>query len=130
MLFRSGLQSSDYVNKIFEKVEKYKKDDSYDKETIKNFVENEVTSIVKNNLSFNSIEELIESAFEEYNNIIKTFDKNYVPLENGNEKQKNKHKREERRFFDAMLIRLLLSILKSADVKDTINAYSLIVESS
>lgn len=130
MSYEEGLQSSDYVNKIFEKVEKYKKDDSYDKETIKNFVENEVTSIVKNNLSFNSIEELIESAFEEYNNIIKTFDKNYVPLENGNEKQKNKHKREERRFFDAMLIRLLLSILKSADVKDTINAYSLIVESS
>ena len=62
--------------------------------------------------------------------IIKIFDKNYVPLENGNEKQKNKHKLEEIRFFDAMLIRLLLSILKSADVKDTINAYSLIVESS
>lgn len=129
------LPSSTSVNKIFEKVKNYKEDDSYDKETIKNFIDNEVTSIVKNNLSFNSIEELIEFAFQEYSDIIKIFDKNYVPLENGNEKQKNKHKQEEnkqeeRQFFDAMLIRLLLSILKAADVKDTINAYSLIVESS
>ena len=127
--YGSDLQSFDCTNKIFEKVENYKNDSSYDKEAIENFIDNEVTSIVKNNLSFNSIEELIESAFQEYSDIIKIFDKNYVPLENGNEKQKNKHKREERRFFDAMLIRLLLSILKVADVKDTINAYSLIVES-
>ena len=129
MSYEDGLQSSDYVNKIFERVENYKNDSNYDKEAIKKFIDIEVTSIVKINSNFNSIDELIESAFEEYNNIIKTFDKNYVPLENGNEKQKNKHKREEIRFFDAMLIRLLLSILKSADVKDTINAYSLIVES-
>lgn len=127
--YGSDLQSFDCTNKIFEKVENYKNDSSYDKEAIENFIDNEVTSIVKNNLSFNSIEELIESAFQEYSDIIKIFDKNYVPLENGNEKQKNKHKLEERRFFDAMLIRLLLSILKVADVKDTINAYSLIVES-
>lgn len=129
MSYEDGLQSSDYVNKIFERVENYKNDSNYDKEAIKKFIDIEVTSIVKINSNFNSIDELIESAFEEYNNIIKTFDKNYVPLENGNEKQKNKHKREEIRFFDAMLIRLLLSILKVADVKDTINAYSLIVES-
>ena len=127
--YRCDLQSFDCTNKIFEKVENYKNDSSYDKEAIENFIDNEVTSIVKNNLSFNSIEELIEFAFQEYSDITKIFDKNYVPLENGNEKQKNKHKREERRFFDAMLIRLLLSILKVADVKDTINAYSLIVES-
>lgn len=123
------LPSSTSVNKIFERVEKYKKDDSYDKETIKNFVENEVISIVKNNLEFNSIEELIESAFNEYSSIIEIFGENYISIEKGDKKQKNKHKREERRFFNAMLIRLLLSILKSADVKDTINAYNLIVES-
>ena len=123
------LSSFTSVNKIFERVEKYKKDDSYDKETIKNFVEIEVISIVKNNLEFNSIEELIESAFNEYSSIIEIFGENYISIEKGDKKQKNKHKREERRFFDAMLIRLLLSILKAADVKDTINAYSLIVES-
>lgn len=123
------LPSSTSVNKIFERVEKYKNDDSYDKETIKNFVENEVISIVKNNLEFNLIEELIESAFNEYSSIIEIFGENYISIEKGDKKQKNKHKREERRFFDAMLIRLLLSILKSADVKDTINAYNLIVES-
>lgn len=123
------LSSFTSVNKIFERVEKYKEDDSYDKETIKNFVEIEVISIVKNNLEFNSIEELIESAFNEYSSIIEIFGENYISIEKGDKKQKNKHKREERRFFDAMLIRLLLSILKSADVKDTINAYSLIVES-
>ena len=121
------LQSFDYVNKIFERVGNYKNDSSYDKEAIENFIYNEVTSIVNNNSEFNSVEKLIESAFQEYSNIIKIFDKNYVPLEN--EKQKNKHKREERRFFDAMLIRLLLSILKAADVEDTINAYGLVVES-
>lgn len=124
------LPSFTSVNKIFERVEKYKEDDSYDKEAIKNFVENEVTSIVKNNkLKINSIKELIESAFQEYSDIIKIFDKNYISIEKGDKKQKNKHKREERRFFDAMLIRLLLSILKFADVKDTINAYDYIIES-
>lgn len=117
------------VNKIFERVEKYKEDDSYDKEIIKNFVENEVTLIVKNNLEINSIEELIESAFNEYSSIIEIFGKNYISIEKGDKTQKNIHKREERRFFDAMLIRLLLSILKAADVKDTINAYDFIVES-
>ena len=61
--------------------------------------------------------------------LLKYLVKNYISIEKGDKKQKNKHKREERRFFDVMLIRLLLSILKSADVKDTINAYSLIVES-
>lgn len=124
-----GLQSLDYVNKIFERVENYKNDSSYGKKAIENFIDNEVIPIVKNKLGFNSIEELIESAFKEYSNIIKIFDKNYISLENENEKRKKKHKREERRFFDAMLIRLLLSILKAADVEDTINAYGLIVES-
>ena len=61
MSYEDGLQSSYYVNKIFERVEKYKSDSDYDKEAIKKFINIEVTSIVKNNLNFNSIEELIES---------------------------------------------------------------------
>lgn len=128
-LHENSLRSSASVNKIFERVEKYKADSSYNKELIENFVNNDVEAMVKDKSSFDSIDELIEAAFSEYDDIVKIFDKNYVPIKDGDDRQKNKHKREERRFFDAMLIRLLLSVLKVADVKDTINAYGLIIES-
>ena len=75
------------------------------------------------------IDELIEAAFAEYTAIVKNFGENYVPIKDVVEKRKKKHRSEERRFFDAMLIRLLLSILKFADVKDTINAYGFIIKS-
>lgn len=127
------LQSSVSVNKIFERVQKYKADSSYDKKAIENFVNESVEAIVKSDIDVDvcvdSIDELIEAAFAEYTAIVKNFGENYVPIKDVVEKRKKKHRSEERRFFDAMLIRLLLSILKFADVKDTINAYGFIIKS-
>lgn len=114
------------VNKIFQRVSEYKNDKKYDKERVCEFVSSDVTQIIKGNTGFGSIEELIEEAFKEYSNVIDVFDATYSEFEE--KEAEEKHKRLERRFFDAMLVRLLLSILKFADVKDTINAYDLVIE--
>lgn len=126
-----GFSGMDYVNKIFERVEHYQADSRYDKEKLKHFIDNEVALIVKSELGFDSIEELIDSAFQEYHHIMEQFMKNYVPFESESEKNRKRnknHKLKERRFFDMMLIRLLLSILKTADVEDTVNAYDFLIQ--
>lgn len=126
-----GFSGMDYVNKIFERVEHYQADSRYDKEKLKHFIDNEVALIVKSELGFDSIEELIDSAFQEYHHIMEQFTKNYVPFESESEKNRKRnknHKLKERRFFDMMLVRLLLSILKTADVEDTINAYDFLIQ--
>ncbi|NVF12424.1 CRISPR-associated helicase Cas3' [Anaerococcus sp. AGMB00486] len=62
------------------------------------------------------------NSFKEYENIISRLD-----ISSQNEADEN-YEFKEKQFYNSMLIRLLVSILKSADVKDTINSYETVIE--
>ena len=124
-----GSNSLKVPNMIFDRLKNYIEDTKYDKSEIQKFVDEEISEMANNHLQVKSMDELVDNAFKEYQNAIKKFKFNYIPMIREDEKYFEKYVGEEKRFFDGMLIRLLLSILKSADVKDTINAYDFIIES-
>lgn len=124
------------VNTIFSRIEDYISDKKYSYKEIEKFIENTVEPVIAIEFGnqFNSIEQLAISGFNEYINFEKTFENYWLSVKRSEDGLLSSTDAEartlkflERNFFDAMLIRLLLSILKTADIRDTINAYDIII---
>lgn len=124
------------VNTIFSRLEDYINDKKYSYQEVEEFLENivEPTIAKEFNDEFTCMEQFVISAFDEYVSFEEIFEKYWLSIESSEHDLFNSSEDEtvilkflERNFFDAMLIRLLLSILKTEDIKDTINAYDMII---
>lgn len=108
------------VAKIFERIKYDEESKDYNYNQVKEFAYKELEpklTLDNNKVDFKF---LFEKAFEEHRNISNKLKKVY-----STETDMKKH---EMKFYKAMEIRLLLAILKSADILDTINAYEDIIE--
>lgn len=113
------------VNFIYEKIKNYTEDDRYSID----YVEEYISSVIEENLKslcnpeITTIADLVKVAFYEYSLIENKINESIKKNERNISLDKANSQRIERLFFEAALIRLFLSILKTADVRDTINAY-------
>lgn len=127
------------LNNIFYRFRIYERDTytegEYDWNNVDSYIRDEVEPQIEKitNLECRKFEDLVACSFKEFCQFQKrcadSFKINANKYEYGNH-NKSVIIKQEYEFFEATLTRLLLSILKSADVKDSINAYGIEIENS
>lgn len=127
------------LNIIFYRFRIYEKDAytecEYDWNNVDSYIRDEVEPQIKKitNLECRNFEDLVACSFKEFCQFQKRYADSFKI--NTNKHEYGNHNKsviikQEYEFFEATLTRLLLSILKSADVRDSINAYGIEIENS
>lgn len=106
----SGANKTAYMeSNLYRRMQEYIKNPNYNYEDIDSFVKEIDKSLIVNN-QFKNIDELIVAAFNDFENIFKKVNK-------------LKQSTDEMFYYFSLVQRLYLSLLKNADILDTINAY-------
>lgn len=127
------------LNIIFYRFRIYERDtyteSEYDWNNVDAYIRDEVEPQIEKitNLKCRNFKDLVTCSFKEFCQFQKryadSFKINANKYEYGNH-NKSVTIKQEYEFFEATLTRLLLSILKSADVRDSINAYGIEIQNS
>ena len=127
------------LNNIFYRFRIYERDayteSEYDWNNVDSYIRDEVEPQIEKitNLECRKFEDLVACSFKEFCQFQKRYTDSFKINTNKYEysnHDKSRIIKQEYEFFEATLTRLLLSILKSADVKDSINAYGIEIENS
>lgn len=111
---------NEYVYATFDRINKIKNEKDIDVD----LMYEEVRSFWESKGIF--IRELYKKGFKEYLRIIKEL--RNISKHTNKDNTDDKNNKEAMLFYKSMLIRLIVSILKSADIKDSINAYGEIIK--
>lgn len=127
------------LNNIFYRFRIYERDayteGEYDWNNVDSYIRDELEPQIEKitNLECRKFEDLVACSFKEFCQFQKRYTDSFKINTNKYEysnHDKSRIIKQEYEFFEATLTRLLLSILKSADVKDSINAYGIEIENS